>query len=77
MRGRKRKRHTITIEQMAAFNQLKEQLQLNKILNETTVFEPPMDYGQKIDFDQKTADTIKSEFTLWFNSWVKPHLDKM
>ena len=77
MGGRKRKNFLINREQMKAFNDLKEMLQLDRIMNNTSVFEPPMDRGQNIKFDQETANQIKAEFTLWFNSWVKPNLDKL
>lgn len=74
MRGRKRKRYTITIEQMAAYNRLKERLQLDHILNHTNIFQPPTDYGQSPHWDAITAQDIQEDFTLWFNSWIKPNL---
>jgi len=77
MRGRKRKRYTITVEQMQAFRKLQEYLQLDKIINNTCIFEPPTDYGQSINWHAETAKNIKADFVLWFNSWIKPNLEKL
>lgn len=73
-RGRKRTKYTITVEQMAAYRALSERLQLDKILNQTTIFKEPIS-GSPLD--EPTRDKIQATFTLWFNSWIAPHLNKL
>lgn len=71
---RKRKNYLITAEQMKAFNDIKEFIQLDRIFNNTTIFKEHIDGGP---LDTKTVDQIKANFSLWYNSWVKPNLDKL
>lgn len=71
---RKRKNYLITVEQMKAFNNIKEFVQLDRIFNNTTIFKEHIDGGL---LDTKTVDQIKANFSLWYNSWVKPNLDKL
>lgn len=71
---RKRTRYIITADQMKAFNQLKEMLNIERILNNTSIFTETIDYK---NLDERTVNKIKESFTLWHKSWIKPSLDKL
>ena len=74
MGGRKRTKYIITSDQMKAYNELKQLLSLDRIMNNTTIFKESIESGP---LDEKTVEKIKDTFRLWHNSWVKPSLDKL
>lgn len=73
-RGRKRTKYTITVEQMKAYNEISKNLTIDRIVNYTTIFKDPT---LNPPLDPYTRDEIQKTFTLWFNSWIAPHLNKM
>lgn len=71
---RKRTKYTISIEQMKAVREIKERMSLERIFNETNIFHEAINDSP---LDENTVLKIKGSFKVWFESWIKPQLDKL
>lgn len=44
-----------------------------RMFEQTSIFKPEI--GSKFEWSQETADKIKNSYKLWFDSWIKHHID--